>query len=89
MPLSQPENELGSKSMLRTSSILLLAILSSGCWNADYAREIDFGDISIGVQLMDLKRALDEEAITPDEYATIKQAIIDALANDPLESEKE
>jgi len=47
----------------------------AGCWNG-HNTAIRFGDVSIGQQLIDLKRALEEEAIAPEEYEKTKQALL-------------
>ncbi len=54
--------------------VLALSTLG-GCWNGGND-SIDLGDVSIGRQMMDLKKALDQEAITQDEYEQLKQALM-------------
>jgi len=51
-------------------------LLLPGCWNVDNAKNIRFGGVSIGQQMIDLKRALEESAITPDEHTELKQALM-------------
>jgi hypothetical protein len=50
--------------------------LLQGCWNTDNAKEIHFGDVSIGKQMIDLKQALEAGAVTVDEHARLKQALM-------------
>ena len=62
--------------------ILLLAsalIFAAGCWNGDVTN-VRLGDISLGTQLIDLKHALEEEAISSDEYEAAKDKLIAAYA---------
>ena len=47
----------------------------TGCWNG-HNTAIRFGDVSIGQQLIDLKRALDERALSPEEYERTKQTLL-------------
>jgi hypothetical protein len=61
---------------LKPLILIVLAPFLQGCWNADNAREIHFGDVSIGRQMIDLKQALEEGAITVDEHAQLKQALM-------------
>ena len=51
-------------------------VLLSGCGNIDNAQSVRFGDVSVGQQMIDLKRALEEDAITADEHAELKQALM-------------
>ena len=61
--------------------LLLLVPFLQGCWNADNAREIHFGDVTIGKQMIDLKLALEEGAITDDEHAQLKQALLSLVSS--------
>ena len=59
-------------------AILLAASLTSGCaWSIGGKRE---GSATIqptkGQELVDLKRALDSGAITPDEYESQRKAVL-------------
>ena len=42
----------------------------AGCWNGRAA--INFGDKSLGEQLIDLKKAMDEGAISEEEFVKTK-----------------
>jgi len=58
--------------------VLLVAIIvlfSAGCWNGENT-SINLGTVSIGQQLIDLKRALDEGAMTQEEYDQTKQTLL-------------
>jgi hypothetical protein len=58
------------------AGILLVTLASTaGCWNGDNIA-LRFGDISIGQQLIDLKRALDENVISDAEYEATRQALL-------------
>ena len=53
--------------------ILVGALLLGGCWNGD---NVKMGDVSIGQQMIDLKRALDQQAITEAEYQRLKTEVM-------------
>ncbi|MCB1684631.1 MAG: hypothetical protein KDI31_09100 [Pseudomonadales bacterium] len=55
--------------------ILLSLSLLSGCWNGENIN-LRMGDVSVGQQLIDLKRALDEEAIDEEEYERLRTALM-------------
>jgi hypothetical protein len=55
--------------MIRTIMLTLLVVISTGCWNGEN-QSIRLGDVSLGQQLIDLKAALDADALTQDEYDT-------------------
>ena len=61
--------------MLRTVTLFLVLVTAAGCWNAEN-RILQLGDISLGQQLIDLKRALDEDALTQDEYDTARSQLL-------------
>lgn len=54
---------------------LLVTIFLAGCWNGENIH-LRMGDVSVGQQLIDLKRALDEEAIDAQEYERLKTALM-------------
>ena len=58
--------------------LLLLLLPLAGCWNGDHAA-VDLGEVSLGRHLLDLKEARDGGAITPDEYESLKRAVIDGI----------
>jgi hypothetical protein len=63
--------------MIRKWLVLPFVLLFlPGCWNSDNAKHIHFGDVSIGQQMIDLKRALEENAITADEHIELKEALM-------------
>lgn len=53
---------------------LLLAL--TGCWNENIQTSVRMGDVSVGQQLIDLKRALDEEAVSAAEYEELRTALM-------------
>ncbi len=61
------------------SAILLLAAASSGCWNGDVSN-VRLANISLGQQLIDLKRALEQEAISEDEFESAREKLISLYA---------
>lgn len=71
------------RALLLTTSIFVL----TGCWNGENVH-VRLGDVSLGQQLIDLKTALDREAITEDEYEETKESLL-ALNNLCKDSEPE
>ena len=62
--------------------LLLSLLLLSGCWNENGDRlTLDLGNVSLGQQFVELKAARDAGAISADEYALLKQALIDAVVH--------
>jgi hypothetical protein len=67
--------------MARTGTMLIAAagvamtLLMGGCWNGGN-HSYHFGDVSVGQQLIDLKTALDQGAVDPEEYQRMKAAIM-------------
>lgn len=59
----------------KTLLIAITLLFGAGCWNGQNT-SINLGDVSIGQQLIDLKRALDEGAMTQDEYDQTKQTLL-------------
>ena len=65
--------------LLTVTSVLFLCTALSGCWNGDVSN-IRLANISLGQQLIDLKRALEEEAISDDEYESARDKLISLYA---------
>jgi hypothetical protein len=63
---------------VRNGLIGVVALLCAGCWNGGNSHT-SFGDVSIGQQLLDLKTALAQQAITQSEYDRLKQTLIMAV----------
>ena len=64
---------------VRTRSVALVAaaVLCAGCWNGNGSnRSIHLGNVSIGQQMIDLKAALEQEAITQAEYERLRKALM-------------
>ena len=55
--------------MIRAVMLTLIVVISTGCWNGEN-QSIHLGDVSLGQQLIDLKAALDADALTQEEYDT-------------------
>ena len=49
-------------------------LLLGGCWNDN--TNVRMGDVSIGQQMIDLKQALDQQAISEAEYQRLKTQIM-------------
>lgn len=60
-------------------ALLALVLLSSGCFNESQSVHVDLGSVSIGQQLMDLKAAREDEAISDAEYRKMRRKLIDAV----------
>lgn len=64
---------------MRPGAVVVLAtcltLAIPGCGNVNKT-EIELGDVSLGQQLIDLKRALDADALTEDEYEDAKAALL-------------
>ena len=57
-----------------TAIVASLALAASSCGNVN--KGIELGDVSLGQQLIDLKRALDQEALSSDEYDQAKAMLL-------------
>ena len=62
---------------LRVVLLTLLATVSSGCALGNRAEIHLVRNISFGQELIDLKRAHDEEAISQVEYTTLKSKLLE------------
>lgn len=73
-------NDSGAGRRMLAGIILILATGGlTGCWNGDVSN-IRLADISLGQQLIDLKRALEEDAISQEEYDAAKERLINLHA---------
>ena len=73
---------------LAGASLLVAAALLSGCWNGDITN-VSLGDVSLGQQLIDLERALEEDAINEEEYEGAREKLIAMYAICSSEEEEE
>ncbi|MGK0222749.1 MAG: hypothetical protein ACI9ON_001989 [Limisphaerales bacterium] len=64
-----------SPMIYRFLPIALLTLALGGCWNGENVH-VTMGDVSLGQQLLDLKSAFDQEAITEEEYSQTKQTLL-------------
>ena len=56
--------------------LILVACLSTvGCWNGGNTN-VHLGDVSIGRQLIDLKAAHEQEAMTKEEYDRVRLLLV-------------
>ena len=77
--------------MIRAIMLTLVIVISTGCWNSEIDT-LHLGDVSLGQQLIDLKRALDEDALTQDEYDTAHSQLLrraDVCASDDDEHDED
>ena len=72
-------NTPGVARLTRLLAILLVSAGLSGCWNGDVSN-IRLANISLGQQLIDLKRALEQEAISEAEYVSSREKLISLYA---------
>ena len=63
---------------MRHAILVACLALLAGCFNGGNSN-ISLGDVSLGQQLIDLKRALDEDAITEDEYEAAKAQLMASM----------
>ncbi|XOV83313.1 MAG: hypothetical protein ACFHXK_20985 [bacterium] len=64
------------KFLLPVAVVLLLA----SCIQENNPRNLRMGNVSLGQQLIDLKLALEAEAITDSEYERIKENLVNAAS---------
>ncbi len=55
--------------------IIALCLALGGCWNGGNTH-VSLGDVSLGTQLLDLKSALDDGAITQEEFEATKETLL-------------
>lgn len=62
---------------MRTRTALLVAVtcMLSGCWNQGNTH-MSLGSVSIGQQMIDLKSALEADAMSQIEYDETKQTLL-------------
>ncbi len=64
---------------LTAVSLIVLCTTLSGCWNGDVSN-VRLANVSLGQQLIDLKRALEEEALSEDEFEEAREKLINLYA---------
>ena len=65
---------------MRLTAVFLCLTLLSGCYQENNPRNLRMGDVTLGQQLIDLKKALDAEAIDEEEYETMKDNLVNAAS---------
>lgn len=60
---------------MKLMSYLFAVLFVAGCWNGGNTA-VSWGDVSVGQQLIDLKLALEAEALTLAEYEEVKEALL-------------
>lgn len=55
---------------------LAFTLCASGCFNDNEERRVVLGDVSLGDQLIDLKKAHEAEAISDKEYQQLRKGLI-------------
>ena len=71
----QPPGQKVNLKALLIPLVIFSAFGLPGCWNGENV-SLRMGDVSIGQQLIDLKRALEEEAIDEAEYQELRTSIM-------------
>ncbi|MEQ8857948.1 MAG: SHOCT domain-containing protein [Pseudomonadales bacterium] len=64
---------------MRRLTLLAVLVMLGGCFNGGNTA-VRLGDVSLGQQLIDLKRALDEGAMTDEEYTQARQSLLSLAA---------
>ena len=59
---------------------IAIVLLLSSCIQENNPRNLRMGDVTLGQQLIDLKRALKEDAVTESEYEMIKANLVNAAS---------
>jgi len=63
---------------MRLAVLLALILSAAGCFNGGNSN-ISLGDVSLGQQLIDLKRALEEDALTEAEYEAARESLMASM----------
>lgn len=66
---------MGISFRIRNVLIAVGALICAGCWNGGN-NSVHLGNVSIGQQMIDLKAALEQQAITQEEYDRLKNALM-------------
>ena len=64
---------------VRSLALVALTVMLTGCFNDQKSWDIELGDVSLGEQLIDLKRAQEQGALSAAEYREIKARLMDML----------
>ena len=59
---------------------IAVVLLLTSCIQENNPRNLRMGDVTLGQQLIDLKRALEMDAVTESEYETIKANLVNAAS---------
>lgn len=78
MQMKTTSNRFG-RGMLAGILLTVAMVALGGCWNGDISN-IHLGDVSLGQQLIDLKQALAEEAISQEEYDAARAKLVEMYA---------
>ena len=68
---------------LRLHQVLMIsfiALVTAGCVQENNPRNLRMGDVTLGQQLIDLKKALEAEAISDAEYQQMKAGLVAATS---------
>ena len=66
--------------MLKILIPLILTLLLSSCIQENNPRNLRMGDVTLGQQLVDLKKAYDTDAISESEYEQMKDNFVSAAS---------
>lgn len=61
---------------MKSIMVMVATLLLVGCWNENLATNVRMGDVSIGQQMIDLARALEQGAIDAEEHARLKAGLM-------------
>lgn len=59
-----------------TAALAVVLPAMAGCWNSPSNTEVYCGDPSVGQQLLELQSALERGAISAEEHAVLKEAVV-------------
>lgn len=67
--------------------LLILTFALSACFNDNEEQRVVLGDVSLGDQLIDLKKAHEAGAISRTEYKKMRQGLIELVADEDYDDD--
>lgn len=74
---------------MKVALLLVLSLGLSACFNDNEERSIVLGNVSLGDQLIDLKKAHDAGAISDNEYRKMRESLVSLIADQDFEVDDE
>lgn len=69
----------------KTALLLVLSLSLSACFNENEEHSVVLGNVSLGDQLIDLKKAHDAGAINDTEYREMRESLVNLIADQDFE----